>query len=211
MTTPLGRLFAVVLLTVAGLSLLVTPASAHTELVSVNPADGSKVGEVPDEIVFTFSEELGEPGYAAVKIDDVVQDEGFTTSIEGDSLVVTPDASVAEDSTPPQVWTVAYRVVSADGHTVSGESSFTVAGNPVPDETTTPTADTPSPTDEMTSSAGPSASSQDADSSGFSAWWLIGGAAVLASLVLAVRGRRPSAGSGTDDAGESEAPDDQAR
>ncbi|MEV7869053.1 copper resistance CopC family protein [Streptomyces sp. NPDC088124] len=112
-----------------------TPAAAHTELTGATPAEGSSVASLPERVRLTFSDPMSRK-YAKVSL----------TGPRGAALVGEPevdgeDVSVRPSpSSPPGHYRIGYRVVSADGHPVSGVLSFTVAGPPV---TGTPVAETP--------------------------------------------------------------------
>jgi methionine-rich copper-binding protein CopC len=96
-------------------------ASAHARLVSISPADGQTVATPPAQVVITFSEDLLAP---AVRIE--VNDAEGVPVTEGKPVV---EGAVA---TQPLVaglsaggYSVTYRVVSKDGHPVSGSTTFT--------------------------------------------------------------------------------------
>jgi len=100
----------------------VAPASAHTSLLSATPSSGSTVDALPAGVELEFSMPV-QSRLAQV----VVRDAG------GDDHVVGPVASF-DTRVAAQVrglragrYTVAYRVVAADGHPVSGQYTFVVA------------------------------------------------------------------------------------
>lgn len=108
--------------------LLGAPAAAHTDLVSVDPADGSRLDRAPRQIVLEFSEEM-DPVLSAVTL---TVGGGGSTRLEvarggaPSVLVATvPDVAATEPAGAAR-WRVAFRVVSADGHPVAGVTSFTV-------------------------------------------------------------------------------------
>ncbi len=138
------------------------PAQAHTALVSSDPADGARLDAAPNQVVLTFSEELKEPVEAVVAVDGDQQE--WSAAVDGAHLVITPARTPAEGA-----YTIDYRVVSADGHPVTGALSFTVGESAAAsgDTTTTP------------------ASGSDADEG--SVWaspWFLGILGVLAIGVL---------------------------
>ncbi len=191
---------------------LAAPASAHDELLSTLPADGASVAEAPTEVSLTFGEEAQKLGTAVVVTDAA----GVRL---GDGRVVVDGPLVTQAITPPTVAgevRVSYRVVSADGHPVTGTFSFTVGTVPSPSESPSdPASPSPSAPSETTSAA-PTASNGEtitatvtetpdpspstiptSSSDGGSALpWVLGGLAVLALLGAAVAaGRRGRAGS----------------
>lgn len=110
------------LLALAGLVLGAAPASAHAELVSSTPKDGASVATLPATVELTFSEAVGSVG-AYVAVTDPAGDEvgvGEPDVVDGTVTLKTTGAGPAGD------YTLAYRVVSADGHPVSGDVGFTV-------------------------------------------------------------------------------------
>nr|WP_274635813.1 copper resistance CopC family protein [Microbacterium bovistercoris] len=113
-------LAAVAVLGVAG------PASAHDQLLSTTPADGSSVDALPAEVTLTFNDTVTDAGGEAnqVRVLDAscqVLDDG-ALSIQ-DNVV---SQAISGSATGPVH--VLWRVVSRDGHPVSGEFTFTVAG-----------------------------------------------------------------------------------
>jgi copper resistance protein C len=114
------------------LVVLVFPAHAHTTLVSSTPADGAQVDSAPATVELVFSEPV-DPRLVTV----VVSSTDGTQWQDGAALV--SEAAVSQ-AVRPLVnggdYTVAYRVVSADGHPVTGQLTFSVAA-PI----ATPTAD----------------------------------------------------------------------
>ncbi|GLY30060.1 copper resistance CopC family protein [Kineosporia sp. NBRC 101731] len=118
--TPGKRFAAVLALVLSGLVLGAGPALAHDQLDETNPADGSTVQTVPDEIVLDFSATPLALG-SAVR---VVGPGGDITS--GKPKVV--DNRVTQEVSagrPAGDYTVQWRVTSSDGHPISGEFGFT--------------------------------------------------------------------------------------
>ena len=109
----------------AALSLVGAPtASAHTELLWSTPDDGSVLSSVPTEVVLTFVDELLE---ASVKV--AITDESGTVVAKDVAQADGADVTVSWPADlPPGTYSVNYRVVSADGHPVSGSVSFSYTG-----------------------------------------------------------------------------------
>ncbi|WP_026533516.1 copper resistance CopC family protein [Arthrobacter sp. H41] len=107
---------------------LAGPASAHTYLLSSDPADGATVGVVPEQVMLEFTEQVelefanvtvsvsGGPAYGAL------------TEAEGKTLVVRipPGVAAGQPESGPALWKIAYRVTANDGHPVNEAFSFTV-------------------------------------------------------------------------------------
>ncbi len=97
-------------------------AGAHTGLVEAQPADGATVDRMPSSVQLGFSQQLG-AGLATV----VVTGPAGAAVSSGPAVVDGTRVVQQLGSLPaPGRYTVAYRVVSADGHPISGQTSFTV-------------------------------------------------------------------------------------
>ncbi len=126
---PLRRVLAALALSLAACALLLgvgTPAaSAHDALVAATPADGSTLPAAPGELALEFSGVVQELG-AQVAVtgpggDAVAQG---PAEVVGSTLTQPLDADLAAGT-----YAVAWRVTSADGHPISGTTTFTVAGD----------------------------------------------------------------------------------
>jgi hypothetical protein len=101
------------------------PASAHANLVRSSPADRSSLAAAPKAVKLSFDENIRAPSVI------LVTDSGGTSVVTGKTSVVDNTVSTAVNTGGSGDYTVAYRVVSADGHPVSGRLTFTVgAGTP---------------------------------------------------------------------------------
>ena len=112
------------LLGLAALVWLAAPASAHSQLVSMDPADGSTVTVAPTQVVLTFDENIQHIGDAVVVI-------GPGGTRVDDGPVVVSGTTATERLHPlatPGRYTVSYRVVSDDGHPVTRTLHFVLAG-----------------------------------------------------------------------------------
>jgi copper resistance protein C len=116
--------------------LLGVPAFAHTDLISVDPADTARLAQVPGEVTLEFSEEMNpELSTATLQVDDSAPTTlDLANGRSASTLVATVPASMTVEPDAVSRWRVAYRVVSADGHPVAGESTFTVRRTDVPSE-----------------------------------------------------------------------------
>ncbi len=158
-------MLASLLLGVAGTVLLAAPAAAHASLVRVSPANGSTLSDPIARVTLTFDENVRSPSEIVVTGPHGQRaSHGATTVIDNQASV-----AIALRPRPEDVgrYLVGYRAVSADGHPVSGESSFQYRPAGV-------TAAAP----ESTGSAGATASSGSSR-----AWWIVGGGAL--ALLLA--------------------------
>ncbi|WP_442930803.1 copper resistance CopC family protein [Micromonospora sp. NBC_00421] len=112
-------------LSAAVLALLVaaTPAWAHNSLRSASPAREATLPSAPAEITLEFMARL-DPTFTTIVLTD-----GTKRRVPTGDPVVTGTKSTVQvtDPLPNGTYTVAYRVVSADGHPVQGSYPFTVA------------------------------------------------------------------------------------
>lgn len=109
-------------LLVAALSVFAfAPASAHDQLVSSNPEDGSKVDQQPEWIEMTFSGDVQEVGSEVKVVIDGKNVSAGELSVDGKKLSV-----ALPDNLKPGDYKVTWRVVSQDGHPISGDFDFTI-------------------------------------------------------------------------------------
>lgn len=99
------------------------PASAHAGLVRAVPGDGATVTTAPSRVRLVFDETMRAP--ASV----VVTGPSGTRVQQGPVRVLDNIASVRVDVTAVGRYSVAFRVVSADGHPVSAQTTFWFAPN----------------------------------------------------------------------------------
>ncbi|GAA1276898.1 copper resistance CopC family protein [Saccharothrix xinjiangensis] len=141
------RLALSALLAVSALLGVASPAFAHTELVSSDPADGAVLPQRPRQLTLTFSEPVPaeSAGITVTGPDGAAWPLGEVTA-QGNSLVVPLKAS----GSPAGPHALNWRVESLDGDFVSGTITFTLPAPPadqVPAATTaTGAPDTPAPT-----------------------------------------------------------------
>ena len=177
-------LLSTVLATVLGLlttGMAASAAWAHTRLVSSTPAAGGSA-QAPAEVVLVFSDAV-QPRLSAVSVTGAGGEEHVagTPAAGGDGSSVTqPLRAPLEAGT----YRVAYRVLAADGHPITGSFEVTATAPPAtPDPASpTPTAAPPEPTPEPTPGAlRQVAGEQDADG-GLPLLPLVAGGLVLAGL-----------------------------
>ncbi len=98
------------------------PAGAHATLQDTSPAGDALVDEVPPAVTLTFDEPVtATTGAVQVIAPSGSRVDGAVESLDGGRTV-----SVAVDGDTVGTYTVAFRVVSDDGHTVSGSFVFDV-------------------------------------------------------------------------------------
>ncbi|MGU3643989.1 copper resistance protein CopC [Microbacterium sp. C23T] len=160
-----------------------SPAHAHDELLGSDPAADSTLDALPAQLTLTFSAEIADDAGASVV---EVTDASGASLVDGaptaqDNVLTQPLAGEASGAV-----TVLWKVVSSDGHPISGEFTFTVAGAPTPTETATPT---PTETSAPTQSAEPTptvTSEPVADEGSSALPWIIAGVLALALIAAVV-------------------------
>ncbi|MFC7881594.1 copper resistance CopC/CopD family protein [Streptomyces sp. NPDC057376] len=139
----MGTVFTLLVLGVGGAG----PASAHAALRSTDPGDGSVLRSAPRHVTLTFTESVGlrddsfrvlDPGGHRVRTGEAGRAGG-----RSDTARVTLSGELGEGT-----YTVAWRVVSADSHPVSGAFTFSV-GKP----SAAPAAVDPGPTEDPATAA----------------------------------------------------------
>ena len=132
---PCSALIAAIALAGASVFLVAAPASAHDELVSTDPAAGAAVDALPAQLTLTFSGELAtDPGATELQVTDAAG----TSLANGDPVVADTTVTQPLAGAASGAITVLWKVVSSDGHPISGEYTFTVTA-PAPSPTPTPT------------------------------------------------------------------------
>lgn len=163
------------------------PASAHAVLVKITPDPDAQLTTAPTEVVLEFDEPVSTT-FATV----VVTTAAGVTVARGKPTVL--GAKVTQPLSPDMAsggYRVAYRVVSDDGHSVSGESNFTLTltsftspatsvGTPSASASASPTPATPS----APAVAGPSADGPKAGPGGWLSRFLVPIAGAVGLLVI---------------------------
>jgi methionine-rich copper-binding protein CopC len=113
-----------------------TPAWAHTQLVSADPARQAVLAAAPTAITLEFSRRLN-PSFTTIALSDAARRRVATSAVTVETVraTVAPSAPLGNGA-----YTVAYRVVSEDGHTVQGSYTFTVADPARPAAAAAPSA-----------------------------------------------------------------------
>ncbi|MFI5495945.1 copper resistance protein CopC [Actinoplanes sp. NPDC051859] len=105
-----------------------SPAWAHAQLVGADPAQQSTLAEAPAAVTLTFNERLN-ADFTTIVLSDAAKRAVPTSAavVDGAKGTVTLTGAPANGA-----YTVAYRIVSVDGHAVQGSYSFTVADPALP-------------------------------------------------------------------------------
>ncbi|WDQ01829.1 copper resistance protein CopC [Micromonospora chalcea] len=185
------------LFTAALLLVPATPAAAHNSLQEATPARDARLTTAPTQVTLRFLQRLN-PAFTTITLRDATdrQVPASAPAVDGATGTVTIEEPLANGT-----YTVAYRVVSRDGHPVQGSYRFTVA-DPAAPPAAAPSPATPSPAASADVSAGAAAgadaspasadASTGADDGGLPVGILVGGAvaAVAAAGVTALLLRR---------------------
>ena len=130
------RLLACLLLAAGALVGLAGPAFAHNVLVGSDPKDGASLAVGPSTVKLTFDLPIQEGDFNVITVNGPGNTRWEAGAATVDSNVIS--APVRPLGAAGQ-YTVGYRILSADGHPVSGSVKFTLtkAGTGTP---ATPTA-----------------------------------------------------------------------
>jgi methionine-rich copper-binding protein CopC len=180
----------VVVSLLCGLTLLVgaAPAFAHTRLQSSDPADGTSTASGPSTVSLTFNEPM-QPGFSTLTVigpDSTPYQSGEVTADGGTvSIGVNPLG-------PAGRYEIGYRVVSEDGHPVTGSVAFTLTApgpaaapaSPVP-AAAAPSAAAPTATG-APAAAAPAQAAATSEGTGTPVWpWIVGGVLLIAAGAFA--------------------------
>jgi len=175
-------LSAVLVLCFAALLASAPKASAHDQLVSSTPADGKRLSAAPTQVSVTFSAALMDLGYEIRVVDAASKNWAQGSPVLSRETLAQP---LAPDL-PEGEYQVRWRVVSSDGHPISGSYSFLVGANakagtiPAPGLApgTEPAAGATAPSSEADTSAG------SGPTAGVPGWLIAGGIGAVAGLGL---------------------------
>lgn len=123
----LSRVF-ILLISLIALFFIAPSACAHVSLVSTSPGENSTVDHLPAQVVIEFNEPLIIIGAENPNSLTVTSQSG-SSATSGEMQVSGSKISIALNEAMPEIgeFTVNYRVVSGDGHKVSGSYNFTVS------------------------------------------------------------------------------------
>jgi methionine-rich copper-binding protein CopC len=108
------------LLALALVGLLARPAAAHTGLSGSDPAAGSTLSTAPADATLTFTENVGN-GQLAVRAPD-----GSAVAVSDVRTIDNTLTGTVADVDQRGTYSLSYRVVSADGHPVTGTLTYDV-------------------------------------------------------------------------------------
>ena len=183
------RLLYAVLLALAAALWAVPAASAHSVLLSISPPDGATVPTAPAQVVVTFNEDVNTT-FSVIQVTDA----GGRDVNSGHTVVSGPKVIQAlRANLPGGTYRIAYKVISSDGHPVSGVSTFVVGSPSTPSPSTSSPPSTPGG---PTGASGASGTGTPAPSGSGGAgaplwpWLLVGGAVVVLGGAAGYRAAR---------------------
>ncbi|MEV4577026.1 copper resistance CopC family protein [Nonomuraea jabiensis] len=199
------RLLTVLLLAFAAAGIAPPAAQAHNVLISSDPKDGATLPTAPARVTLVFDQAVRQ-GYAQV---GVTGPDGSSWA-DGAAEVAAERVSVRVKPLPSAgAYTVGYRILSADGHPVTGKITFTLAagaatGGPAQstgqDAGQNPGANTGQDAGQGATGQAPrDASAQAAEAAanggaGMAVVWIVGALLLLAAgTAVALRRSRPAA------------------
>ena len=178
---------------VAVLTVTAPRAAAHTELDTSSPGANTTLTGPPPRVTLSFSDAMTEK-YAKI----AVTGPDGKPAAAGDPQVDGRTVTLPFDTGPAGRYTVGYRVVSADGHPVSGSYPFTVRENDGPSASPRASETTSTPDPSRSGRRAAAADPTREESSGIGATALFGGGALALAVVAvgAYVARRRRAGHG---------------
>jgi methionine-rich copper-binding protein CopC len=187
-STPITRVLRTVAVTlICGFALLLgsAPAFAHTRLQSSDPSDGASLATPPERVSLTFNEAV-QPGFSTLTVIGAEGTEYQTGEVSADgdtvSIAVLPLG-------PAGRYEIGYRVMSEDGHPVTGSVAFTLT-SPGPGAAAPPTAAGTSATEPAPAAApAPASATTGDDAGGAPVWpWIVGAVVLVGGgVVVALR------------------------
>jgi copper resistance protein C len=182
------RAAAVTLLCAFALLVGAAPAFAHTRLESSDPADGASLDAAPQRVSLTFNEAM-QPGFATVTVigpDGTAYQSGDVTADRGTVAVGVAPLG------PAGRYEIGYRVISEDGHPVTGSVAFTLtvpgpaAAAPASPGPASTAPATPAPTGAAPAPVAAAAPAGTDDGGGTPVWpWIVGGVLLVAAGAVA--------------------------
>ncbi|MFI6100623.1 copper resistance CopC family protein [Lentzea sp. NPDC051213] len=112
---------------IAGAAVLATaaPAAAHNALISSDPKDKTSLEAGPAAVTLTFDQDV--QGGQGINTISVVDANGGHYEVQGDPTIKDNAVSAKVNALGKAgQYKIGYRILSADGHPVSGELTFTL-------------------------------------------------------------------------------------
>ncbi|MGP3929781.1 copper resistance CopC family protein [Nonomuraea sp. KM88] len=194
------RLLTVLLLAFAAAGIALSPAEAHNVLIGSDPKDGATLTSSPARVTLVFDQPVRQ-GYAQVGVTgadgSAWADGAAEIAAERVSVKVKPLAAGGS-------YVVGYRILSADGHPVTGKIGFSLAADATADQgTNADPAEAAADPDPAEAAADPAAAEAAADpaaaeaaangGAGMAVVWIVGALLLLAlGTAVALRRAKPA-------------------
>ncbi len=139
-----GIALASLLLGLLGITVGATPAFAHDQLSASDPPAGAQLESAPERVSLQFSDNVLTIGAIVL-----VADTDGTSWADGDPILDGPTVTARlADGMADGAYEIRWRVVSADGHPISGVIPFTIgdAVQPMDEQTATDATESPAAT-----------------------------------------------------------------
>ena len=166
-----------------------TPALAHNVLVGSEPASGASVASGPSEVRLDFDApvQFGANYLTVIGPDGNHWEKTDNATVRGNSV-----STAVAPLGPAGAYKIGYRIISADGHPVSGEVSFTLtkAGTGTPPAQSGSDSGGGAPA----AASGANAAAATTSSAGVPVWVWVLGAVILLGVGLFFGLRTPRAG-----------------
>lgn len=109
------------------LCLIPAAARAHSELERSTPAEGQRLSQAPDNVELQFNQVIAAEFVTLTLTTATRPPLALKTEVDGETVLAgVPRAETGRSRSSAETWTLAYRVVSADGHPISGSVRFQV-------------------------------------------------------------------------------------
>ena len=155
-----------------------SPANAHTSLELSTPSNNQSMQFMPTELSATFDEDLIEIEGEVVNTLELQNADGVNYELSPATIAgPVVSAKVGDGEYPAGDYLLKYRVVSADGHPVTGEISFSTQSVSIIGST---------PSEPVTTSYIP----EPVDSQSNTLFFLLGGLMLLVGILFGIKGKR---------------------
>ena len=174
------KLQALLALSIVFASFINPSAHAHTALELSTPSNNQSIEFMPTELSATFDEDLIEIEGEVVNTLELQNADGVNYELSPATIAgPVVSAKVGDGEYPAGDYLLKYRVVSADGHPVTGEISFSTQSVSIIGST---------PSEPVTTSYIP----EPVESSSNTLFFLLGGLMLLVGILFGIKGKRGS-------------------
>ena len=174
------KLQALLALSIVFASFINPSAHAHTALELSTPSNNQSIEFMPTELSATFDEDLIEIEGEVVNTLELQNADGVNYELSPATIAgPVVSAKVGDGEYPAGDYLLKYRVVSADGHPVTGEISFSTQSVTIIGST---------PSEPVTTSYIP----EPVDSQSNTLFFLLGGLMLFVGILFGIKGKRGS-------------------